>query len=131
MNQEKGNFITRFLDRIDTLIPEDPVTGEARRIRLGAELLKGQSGSGVSRKDIPKVLGILADKDGKGLVVERSPDQVSATIKGEKVAVWGIDQTGELRVSFGGEESVVHDPSGVGDILIRRMAALDKKENLG
>jgi len=127
MAKEKGNFLTRFLDKVDPLKLDDLATVEARRIMLGVE----RNGDGVSRKDIPRILQILSDKDGENLgVVERGPNEVSTRINGERVSVMGIDKKdGLLSVSFDGKEDVVHDPNLVGDILMRRMAER-KRENL-
>lgn len=133
MAGKEGNFITRFLDKIDAVVLNKPAIGEAQRIKEGVELLSRQTNPTIERKDIPELLQIFADKDGENLgVVERIPNEVSTIINGERVSVKGIDKKdGLLRVSFDGKKGdTVHDPSVVGDILTRRMA-IGKRENLG
>lgn len=112
---EKSNFITRFLDKIDALVPEKSANVEARRIEEAKRSLKGRIDN-FSRKDIPKMLGILSQD-----MVERSPNQVFATIDGKKILIEGIDgnENSVLKVTVDGEENIVHNPHLVGDILIR------------
>ncbi len=113
---ERSNFITRFLDRIDAPLPESPAVVEAQRIMDEKQLLKRQTDN-FSRKDIPKVLEILSQN-----VVERSPNQVSAVVAGEKISIEGIDggEKDALKININGKKSIVHNPHLVGDILKRK-----------
>ena len=132
MGRERGNIITRLIDKVDAVVLNRRAVAEAQRIREGIELLSRKTNPGIERKDIPELLGIFADKDGGNLgVIERSPNEVSTVINGERVLVVGIgNENGELRVSFDdSQEDVVHNPNLVGDILMRRMAER-KRENL-
>ncbi len=129
--------IGKRVKQAETSVPDDPVKSEVHRIVEEIGLGTRRELPNISRKDIPKILeglisaDILTNSNGP-CVIQRQPNNVSTFIgDGIPISISGIDENSDkLRVSFGERQYLVHDPYSVGDILIREMTQIGKKQKL-